>query len=139
LKHHHNADTTEHVLEGGGRTLVTRQDNVVFREAKPWTTSIHLLLKHVEDAGFAESPRIAGSGFDERGRETLTHVDGEFVHPGLGVMRLSFRSARYYTGFTTQRSHLFLLWMLSGSRGSCDNSAEKAASLDTVTLPHGTQ
>ena len=82
MKHYHNADTTEHVLEGGGRTLVTRQDNVVFREAKPWTTSIHLLLKHLEDAGFAESPRIAGSGFDERGRETLTHVDGEFVHPG---------------------------------------------------------
>lgn len=81
MKPDHNADTTEQVLEGGGRTLVTRRSDVVFREAKPWTVSVHLLLRHLEDAGFAESPRIAGSGFDERGRETLTHIDGELVHP----------------------------------------------------------
>ena len=54
----------------------------MFREAKPWTASVHLLLRHLADAGFAEAPRIAGSGFDARGRETLTHIDGELVHPG---------------------------------------------------------
>ncbi len=82
MKPSHGDDTTEQILQGGGRTLVTRQAEVVFREARPWTTSLHLLLKHLENAGFEEAPRIAGVGFDERGRETLTHIDGEFVHPG---------------------------------------------------------
>ncbi|BCM92313.1 hypothetical protein IAD21_04192 [Abditibacteriota bacterium] len=72
----------EQILEGGGRTLVTRQQDVVFRESKPWTPAIHLLLKHLENAGFNAAPRIAGSGFDERGRETLNYIHGEFVHPG---------------------------------------------------------
>jgi hypothetical protein len=75
-------NTSEEVLTGGGRTLVTRQEEIVFREAKPWTKTIHHLLKHLEDAGFNEAPRIAGSGFDEQGRETLTFIEGEFVHPG---------------------------------------------------------
>lgn len=86
MKPQSNDDTTEpiaeQVLEGGGRTLVTRQDDLVFREARPWTPSTHLLLKHLENNGFDEAPRIAGSGFDARGRETLLHIDGEFVHPG---------------------------------------------------------
>lgn len=75
-------NTTEQTLEGGGRTLVTRQNNIVFREAKPWTPSIHQLLQHLHDCGFGAAPRIAGSGYDEHGRETLIHIEGEFVHPG---------------------------------------------------------
>jgi hypothetical protein len=79
---HSTEQIAEQVLEGGGRTLVTRGGNVVFRETKPWTASIHLLLRHLESAGFAAAPRLAGSGFDEQGRETLIHIEGESVHPG---------------------------------------------------------
>lgn len=83
-----NEGAAEHVLEGGGRTHVTRRGEVVFREAKPWTRSVHALLRHLEECGFDAAPRIAGSGFDDRGRETLCHIEGDFVHPPEhGAMR----------------------------------------------------
>jgi hypothetical protein len=69
-------------LEGGGRTLVHRRGNLVIRETGPWTPAVHLLLRHLEEAGFAAAPRLAGSGFDPDGRETLTFIDGEFTQPG---------------------------------------------------------
>ncbi len=31
--------------------------------------------------GFAGGPRLVGSGFDERGRELLTYVEGEVINP----------------------------------------------------------
>jgi aminoglycoside phosphotransferase (APT) family kinase protein len=39
------------------------------------------LLRHLEAEGFAGAPRVIGSGFDQRGREVLSYIDGEFVHP----------------------------------------------------------
>jgi hypothetical protein len=61
---------------------VYRRGQVVIREASPWTTTVHSLLRHLEDVGFAGSPRVVGSGFDSDGRETLSHIDGEFTQPG---------------------------------------------------------
>jgi hypothetical protein len=43
---------------------------------------VHALLRHLEAVGFAGAPRVVGSGFDAEGRETLSYVEGEFVHPG---------------------------------------------------------
>ncbi len=43
---------------------------------------MHALLRHLEDAGFAAAPRLAGSGLDPGGREVLTFIDGEFTQPG---------------------------------------------------------
>lgn len=68
-------------LTGGGRTIVSRKGNVVYRETGPWARSVHALLHHLEDVGFAGAPRVVESGFDERGRETLTYIEGEFIHP----------------------------------------------------------
>lgn len=42
---------------------------------------MHALLRHLETVGFAGSPRVVGSGFDDDGRETVTFIPGEFVHP----------------------------------------------------------
>jgi hypothetical protein len=53
----------------------------VFREAGEWTPAVHALLRHLERAGFDAAPRVAGSGFDPQGRETLTYIEGESVHP----------------------------------------------------------
>lgn len=39
------------------------------------------LLRHLELEGFAHSPRVVGAGFDARGREMLTYVEGESLHP----------------------------------------------------------
>jgi Ser/Thr protein kinase RdoA (MazF antagonist) len=55
---------------------------VVIRDAGPWTPAVHVLLRHLEDAGFAAAPRLVGSGFDPGGREVLTFIDGEFTQPG---------------------------------------------------------
>ena len=70
------------VLEGGGRTLVHRRGDVVIRDTGPWTPAVPALLRHLEDAGFAAAPRLAGTGLDQDGRETLTFIEGEFTQPG---------------------------------------------------------
>jgi hypothetical protein len=61
---------------------VYRRGDVVIRDAGPWTPTIHTLLRHLEDVGFAGAPRIVGSGFDEEGRETLQYIEGTFTQPG---------------------------------------------------------
>jgi len=72
----------ESPLTGGGRTIVARRGNVVLRETGPWATTVHELLRHLERVGFTGAPLVVGTGFDESGRETLSWVEGEFVHPG---------------------------------------------------------
>ena len=63
------------------RSAVYRRGNVVVREIGPWGKSIHSLLRHLEDVGFAEAPRVVGTGFDPDGRETLSYIDGEVIDP----------------------------------------------------------
>lgn len=65
----------------GGRTKVWRRGDVVLREGRPWSATIHAFLRHLEEHGFDGSPRVVGDGFDEQGRETLSYIEGEFVHP----------------------------------------------------------
>jgi len=71
----------EILLHGGGRSLVTKRGDTVFRQAAPWSATTIALLKHLEEVGFAHSPRIVGSGRDPEGREMLTYLEGDFVHP----------------------------------------------------------
>ena len=70
------------LLEGGGRTVVYRLGDAVIRDTGPWTPAVHLLLRHLEDVGFAAAPRLVGSGVDPGGREVLTFIEGEFTQPG---------------------------------------------------------
>jgi hypothetical protein len=65
----------------GGRSTVTRLGAVVFRQAAPWSRTTIALLRHLEAEGFDYAPRVIGDGFDERGREMLTFVEGESPHP----------------------------------------------------------
>ena len=71
---------TETPLEGGGRTKVSRNGDVVLREGGAWASTVHALLRHLEAVGFTGAPRVVGSGFDEQGRETLSFVEGEVTH-----------------------------------------------------------
>lgn len=71
----------EVVLTGGGRSTVTRRGDVVLRPAAPWSAGTTALLRHLREAGFSGSPRPVGSGFDPDGREALTFVPGDVVHP----------------------------------------------------------
>jgi hypothetical protein len=38
----------------------------MLRPARPWTSAVHALLRHLERAGFAGSPRVVGDGYDGR-------------------------------------------------------------------------
>lgn len=54
----------------------------MIRNVAPWTPTVHALLRHLQDVGFAAAPRLVGSGLDREGREVLTFIDGEFTQPG---------------------------------------------------------
>lgn len=66
----------------GSRSAVFRRGQTVVRESGPWAKTVHGLLRHLEDTGFTGSPRVVGSGFDPDGRETLSYIEGEIIHPG---------------------------------------------------------
>jgi hypothetical protein len=61
----------------GGRTSpgVVRIGSAVHRPVRRWTTTVHAVLRHLEQAGFTEAPRVLG--FDDAGREVLTFLEGE--------------------------------------------------------------
>ena len=67
---------------GAGSTGVQRQGNVVLRPAGPWTPTVHSLLRHLQDVGFTGAPRVVGAGFAPDGQETLSYIEGDFIHPG---------------------------------------------------------
>ena len=66
---------TEVPLEGGDVSGVVRVGDTVRRPPGPWTPGVHALLRHFERVGFDGAPRALG--FDERGREILSYVEGE--------------------------------------------------------------
>ena len=74
-----DAEATQ--LAGGGRSAVARRGGVVIRQTGPWVRSVHSLLRHLHEVGFAEAPRVVGDGFDEQGREVLTYIEGEIINP----------------------------------------------------------
>src|SRR3954467_7148634 len=61
----------------GGRTSpgVVRIGKAVHRPVRRWTTTVHAVLRHLEQAGFTGAPRVLG--FDDAGREVLTFLEGE--------------------------------------------------------------
>lgn len=64
----------EVVLSGGNTTAVARRGDVVLREAGPWSATVHRLLDHLHASGVSWLPRPRG--FDQRGREVLTFLEG---------------------------------------------------------------
>lgn len=68
-------------LTGGGRSTVHRRGDVVLRPSRPWSASVVSLLNHLREAGFDASPHPVGTGFDPDGREALTFVPGQVLHP----------------------------------------------------------
>lgn len=66
---------TERRLPGGRILGAVRVGDEVRRRAQPWTASVHSVLRHLEDVGFAGAPRARG--FDDQGRERLTYLPGQ--------------------------------------------------------------
>ena len=66
---------TEQRLPGGRSFGAVRVGGEVRRPAQPWTATVHSVLRHLEDVGFAGAPRARG--FDDQGRERLTFLPGQ--------------------------------------------------------------
>jgi len=71
----------EVVLSDGGPSVAGSMlvDGQVHRLAGAWTPAVHALLGHLAAAGFDGAPRVVG--FDDRGREILSWVDGDAPSP----------------------------------------------------------
>lgn len=62
-------------LAGGNVNTVVRVGDTVRRGLTPNSATVHRLLRHLQDKGFAGSPRFLG--LDEQNREILSFVEGE--------------------------------------------------------------
>ena len=79
-------DDLEQPLTGGAQTSgLVRVGDTVRRPSHPRSGFVQRLLRHLEDVGFAGAPRALG--FDGRGREILTYVEGTV--PAAAPYRLS--------------------------------------------------
>ena len=70
----------EETLAGGTLTTVVRVGDTVRRPTGFWSPSVHALLRHLEDTGFAGAPRFLG--IDAQGREKLTFIPGDVTIDG---------------------------------------------------------
>jgi Phosphotransferase enzyme family len=68
-------------LLGGGSSQVRLVDGVVYRLSRPWTTTVHKVLRFLEEEGFSGAPRVESSGLSEDGFETLSYIEGDDVPP----------------------------------------------------------
>ena len=60
---------------------MSRRGGTVFRTAGPWSGTVIRLLRHLHEAGCDAAPQVVGTGFDTLGRETVSFIEGDFVHP----------------------------------------------------------
>jgi thiamine kinase-like enzyme len=64
-------------ITGGNVSQVTTDGAIVYREVKPYSATVHRLLKHLENKGVDFCPRYLG--IDKGGREKLSFVRGATI------------------------------------------------------------
>jgi hypothetical protein len=101
----------------GQPSRVFRRGNTVLRPAGPWTPAVHALLRHLERAGFAGSPRVVGDGYDDQGREVLTYIGMVISHCDTGPWNLAARDGLPCA---------FIDWDTAGPTGRLDEVAATA-------------
>lgn len=72
--------THEEPLQSGATSGIVRIGDTIRRPTTESSATIHALLIHLEQVGFAGSPRFLG--IDAQGRETLSFIPGEAGHYG---------------------------------------------------------
>ncbi|EHC7291194.1 aminoglycoside phosphotransferase family protein [Vibrio parahaemolyticus] len=71
-------------LSGGRESAIYRDGEVVYRPLQSWSSTIHLILKHLERAKFAETPKFLGVNKDQ---EILSFVAGNtYNYPLVGAI-----------------------------------------------------
>jgi hypothetical protein len=68
---------TEQVMPGGRSGGAIRLGDTVLRPAKPWTATVHTVLRHLETAGFSDAPRVIDT--DAEGNDVQTYLPGTTV------------------------------------------------------------
>jgi aminoglycoside phosphotransferase (APT) family kinase protein len=72
----------EEILRGGAvNRSVVRIGDTVHRSTSDATPAVHDLLRHLEAKGFDGAAHVLG--FDDEGREVLTHIEGDVSHDDL--------------------------------------------------------
>ncbi|WP_052032322.1 aminoglycoside phosphotransferase family protein [Streptomyces viridochromogenes] len=66
---------SEEVMQDSAHRRVVRIGDTVRRPVQPWTPTVHALLRHLAEVGFAYAPRPLG--IDDEGREVLTYMEGD--------------------------------------------------------------
>jgi len=75
----------EEILTGGSTNIVTRKGDIVYRTAGEWIPAVHKVLAHLNEKGFAYSPKPLGVSAD--GREMLGFMSGEsMLRPWKEIM-----------------------------------------------------
>jgi len=72
-------------FQDGNLSDVVRIGATVRRVPGAWTPAVQALLRHLETVGFEGAPRARG--FDDRGREVLTFVEGSTIPASLDGYR----------------------------------------------------
>ncbi|MBP1755088.1 MAG: putative homoserine kinase type [Firmicutes bacterium] len=108
-------------IKQGNMSEVYRDGNLIYRDLKPQSSTIHRLLLHLERKGLPFVPRFLG--FNDRNQEMLSFVDGETLEdypivkdlPGKAVIaRQAAEMLRKYHDSTTDFvSNPEDIWFLS--------------------------
>jgi hypothetical protein len=105
-------------LQAGPYRPVTRIGDTVRRPAGWWSVAVHDLLAHLAAIGFDPAPKPLG--FDDRGREVLSYIDGEsgratFRHviDDRGLQAFARLLRRYHDAVTDYRPQIGAEWACS--------------------------
>lgn len=72
---------------GHGITEVVKIGDTVRRTTNVWTQSVHTLLQALRQNGFTAAPEVYG--YDEKGREILSYIEGEVYNYPLPMVARS--------------------------------------------------
>lgn len=105
-----------------------RTGDIVLKSSGPWAPSVLALLRHLEDVGFAGSPRVVGDGYAADGRMMVSFVPGESPHPrawaddeigGVGVLLRDLHDATFSFGAPAD-AQWQTTWLHEAAHGSGD-------------------
>jgi len=75
-------------------------------QPNPWSPTVINFLDHLQDQGFAGSPRTIGSGFDDAGNEKLEYLPGRSPQPApwtdQGITERFAFACRFFALFLAQ-------------------------------------
>ena len=110
----------EVILHGGNMSKVTSDGQVIYKDIKPLSHTIHRLLKYIEERGFEKAPRFLD--VDKNNREVLSFVAGnihedypqsEDLSENINTVRNAARLLREYhdstLGFELQENDCWFL------------------------------